>query len=244
MKKMVTLIKTFRRAAYLEGEGIGTWYAYLSKSRIYQKIKKEVSSILIDGLPEKYSLGMDALFWGKTRPVFAYDKRVNKIKEARKIAVQLSHKNIKFSSKKRKMPVDLLTNTDVLQNFSNRELKKYLENSYDRAKKYLLFVMPNKGCYAHPKISHYQTKSLKEMTRLIDKKRVKIIDQGYLDIPLWPAGINLPSRAKRENSLFSLLTLFLVPPLVILEVFYPLWLKKRLAHAIYLLLKKKDDEDE
>src|SRR3989344_9188129 len=78
---MDSLIKILYRATFLEGEGVGLWYEYLSKCRIYNQIQDEIKSVLIDRLPEKFGLGLDFFYWVyKKKKLFISDNRTSKLK--------------------------------------------------------------------------------------------------------------------------------------------------------------------
>ncbi len=234
-------------ATLAEGEGIGTWYEYLAKRRIYKKIQTEVNIIYVDSLPEKYGLGLDLLFW-TNKKIYISDARENKITEIKRVVnkLKITNPEIIFFSPKTK--VDLIVNTEVLQNFNGNELTSYIKHAANKTSKYILLFIPNQKCYAHPKISGLNSKSLLPMTKLIkNHKNLIIADSGYIDIPPWPAGMSIQSKAKDiQPTVIKLLfakflnqfAQILIPILVKLEVYYPLFIQKHNAHMIYFLLKK------
>src|SRR3989344_3601158 len=180
---MDSLIKILYRATFLEGEGVGLWYEYLSKCRIYNQIQDEIKSVLIDNLPEKFGLGLDFFYWVyKKKKLFICDKRISKLKAVKNIYIKLykDHQDIIIS--KTHHNVDLICNTEVLQNYDDEQILNYLSQLDKISSKYILFFIPNKESYAHPKFSGLKSKRLDQMINLTQKSQFNVMSSGYIDI--------------------------------------------------------------
>lgn len=232
-----------------EKEGIGIWYEYLAKSRVYPPEKN--IKVLVFGLPEKYGIGIDnLLFLVKSGSLTVIDHRPQVLADFKKITkdflgenVNLKILNVKDFTKTEftDNSFDLVCSSEVLQQFTN-----YIEVVREMirvSKKDIVFFVSNKACYAHPKFSGLSSYSLKEIKNQLKKiRQIQIKKAGYADIPPWPSGINVTQNEKtRESFLINLVKnifIFITPTLVRLEIFYPLPLRRWLAHFIYFKLEK------
>lgn len=182
-----------------ESGGFGIWYEYIAKFRIFKKFR-DSKKVLIFGLPEKYSLGLDTLFFADSSELHVVDNRKKTLEDYKKYADKFSKKiriiyidNLKDAIKLKKNKYDLLISTEVLQNETS-----LISVMKDLAKEIIIFV-PNKQCYAHPKISHLNSLSMTELRKLGKQAGMKIIDFGYIDCPPWPAGACLPKEIEERG---------------------------------------------
>jgi hypothetical protein len=182
----------FYQVSSIEKGGFGIWYEYLAKSRIFRKFQN-AKSVIIFGLPKKYSLGLDTLFFAdKSELTVVDDKRESLLKYsgfAKKLSKKVkTHyvKNLKTFKAKKKY--DLLITTEVIQDDTS-----LFETIGKLADKIIVFV-PNKRCYAHPGISGLNSLSLKELLNLGKNNNLRVLESGYIDCPPWPAGACLPKK--------------------------------------------------
>lgn len=230
----------FYNLAFAEKGNFGIWYEYLAKFRIFKKFKS-CKRVLIFGLPEKYSLGLDTLFFADNLEFCVVEDRKEVLKNyeffakkfKKKVSTILVPKLLNFKPKKK---FDLVISTEVIQN--NISLISSLKKL---ARKIIIFV-PNKKCYAHPKLSHLNSLSLKELKYFGKNEGLKIIDSGYIDCPPWPAGVELEKEKNLKNPyykdpifiLFIKIILFKITPfLVHFDNIYPPPIKELNSHMVF-----------
>lgn len=247
--------KYFRNIRIAEKEGLGTLYEYISKLRVYNAlVSKKFKKVLLLGLPEKYGSSLAVLIFFPSAKFTVVDPRKERLVDfedfTKHIISNVSVKLVKsdivdYCAKKN---FDLIINTEVIQQFRGKELIKLVSTIYRLASGYVVLFIPNRDCYAHPKISGLQAYSLEYFENYIKQNsNFEIISKGYVDIPPWPAGFILPNgKANRFSGLFTevfrfirIALVFPIPFLVILERFYPVYFKKRQAHMIYLILRNQ-----
>ena len=171
------------------------WTEYLAKYRLLSKIK-DIKSMLVVGLPEEYGLGVDIIPYSlKGVNVTVIDPRKNKLKRFEEIVKNI-HANVKtvLCEDLTKIPFkdsefDIVINTEVIQAYE-KSYKKIIKEMERVSKKHMFIFFPNSYCYAHPGISKLNSYKIKDITKIVS---FKIVKKGYLDIPPWPAGINLES---------------------------------------------------
>lgn len=236
--------------SFAEREGIGMWYEYLAKRRIYTS--KNPISVLVCGLPEKYGFGVDNLLFASLgAKLTVVDDRPDILAEFKKIALDFLGENNKVEIIKvddlanlsfAENQFDLVCSSEVLQRFDNYlaiigEMNRVSSNR-------IVFFVSNAGCYAHPKISGLNSYDLKKLKTEIEQQGTsKIVRAGYADIPPWPSGINVSQNEKiNQGKMFELgkaVFKIITPMLARLEILYPQPLRKLMAHFIYFDLKKK-----
>ncbi len=225
-----------------EKGGFGIWYEYLAKSRIFRRFVNS-RKVLIFGLPEKYSLGLDTLFFAEKSELDIIDNRRETLNEYKRYAALFSRKiKIKYVAnlhnlKKQKEKYDLLISTEVLQNdVSLMPVMKHLADI-------IIIFVPNKQCYAHPRISHLNSLSLEELKKIGEKEGLHLLDSGYIDCPPWPAGACLPKsegEKKREPIYLKIIKKILAkftPFLSKLDFRYPSPWKELNSHMVYCIFK-------
>jgi len=233
------ICKFFYELSMTEGGGFGIWYEYLAKYRIFKNFHDK--NILIFGLPEKYSLGLDTLYFSDFANLEILEPRKKILQDYKKFAekfgkkIKIINKDFKkFNNKK----YDLVISTEVIQNDPSL-LKKisFFGN------KIIIFV-PNKKCYAHPKISKLNSLSLKELKNLGKKYSLKIKNAGYIDCPPWPAGAEL-SKSKKETKekiyvkVVKKILINITPFLAKLDKFYPSPWKELNSHMVYCVFENE-----
>jgi hypothetical protein len=226
----------FYEVSMAENGGFGIWYEYIAKSRIFNKFKNS-KKVLIFGLPEKYSLGLDTLFFADNSELNVVDNRKKVLEDYKKYADKFSKKiktiyikNLNEATKLKKNKYDLLISTEVLQN--DISLMSVMK---DLAKEIIVFV-PNKQGYAHPRISHLKSLSLKRLKEIGKQAGMKIVDSGYIDCPPWPAGATLPKEEKKEGLAMKLVKKILTRITPLLSKFDSLYLspwKEINSHMIF-----------
>jgi hypothetical protein len=246
---------------YAEYEGIGTWYEYLAKSRVFKKIAPK--TVLLAGLPQEYGLASDILLFAmKGSSVTVIDDREDKLEEFVNLAKKFKIKNIKKVLLKDflKFPFendsfDLVTNTEALQRA--KDPKKMILEMERVSKKHVFVFAPNSYYYAHYLITKIGTFKL---SQLIDYSNLKIEGKGYVDKPPWPAGVAISSSKisftqgskaqerkkseatnKKDNLLISLIKstfILFTPILVRLDALYLPPLRELLSHMCYVHLVK------
>lgn len=232
--------KLFLNLSEIESGGLGIWYEYLSKYKIISKIK-DLKSVLVCGLPEKYSIGLDTLYFlTKNKELFVIDERPDILNKYKKFAKKFTNKKFRTKIVKNlsKLPFksnsfDLVISTEVLQRYEDHE--KITREMERVSKKYVLCFVPNYYCYAHPKISKLNSLKFKDI------KLRKITKKGYIDIAPWPAGIKLQKNGKKEGmhiKLIKFIMNLLIPLLVKFEFVYIPPIRQYLAHMIYIKAQK------
>jgi hypothetical protein len=236
----------FYEVSMAERGGFGIWYEYLAKFRIFKRFKKS-KKVLIFGLPRKYSLGLDTLYFSDYSEVHIVDDQIENLKEYKKYADQFKKKvkiisveSLKKAAILKKEKYDLLISTEVLQeDISLFNIMKELSET-------IIVFVPNKNCYAHPLISKLKSLSLKKLKELGKENNLKIIDSGYIDCPLWPAGACLPKSEegkinKKEAFYISMIKKALtkiIPKLVKIDNHYPWFWRKLNSHMAFCIYKK------
>ena len=188
------------KVARVEGEGYGTAYEYYSKINFLINLlkKREISRVLIYGLPEKYGFSMDKLIiFGKILKVREIDiveprrERLDKFIRISKILKLDNYvNNIFIKELHRFTPTktyDLIVSTDVFHRLSHNEKKKYSETVIKKSKYYIIFV-PNK------KIGENELKTLFNDYNLFD----------YIDCPPFPSGKKIKRNEQKGNIKISL----------------------------------------
>jgi hypothetical protein len=236
----------FYEVSMAEKSGFGVWYEYLAKSRIFKHFKR-AKKVLIFGLPRKYSLGLDTLYFSGDSNVHVVEDRIKNLKEYKKYADQFGREvkiipvsNLKEAEKLKKEKYDLLISTEVLQ--EDVSLFKVMK---ELSEEIIIFV-PNKNCYAHPIISGLKSLSLKKLKEIGKENDLKIIDSGYIDCPPWPAGACLPKSEegqiiKKEAFYISAIKKWLtkaIPKLVKMDNHYPGIWRKLNSHMAFCIYKK------
>ncbi len=235
----------FYKVSMAEQGGFGIWYEYLAKSRIFNKFK-DPKNVLIFGLPEKYSLGLDTLFFAENSELTVLDNRMENLKDYKKYADQFSKgvkttyiPDLKETRGLKGNRYDLLISTEVLQN--DPSLMFIMKN----LAKVIIIFAPNKQCYAHPRISHLNSLSLEELKLLGKEANLTLIDSGYIDCPPWPAGACLP-KSEGESikepiylKLVKKLLTKLTPSLSRLDSHYPAFWKQLNSHMVYCIFKNE-----
>jgi len=234
------ICKFFYDISMAEQGGFGIWYEYLAKYRIFKKF--DAKRILIFGLPEKYSLGLDTLYFSGISEMDIVDERKKNLERYKDFAkkfnkkIKTINKNLKIFNNKN---YDLVISTEVIQN--NLSLFKKIKSL---GKTIVIFV-PNKQCYAHPKISKLNSMSLKELENLGKKQSLKLKEKGYIDCPPWPAGACLPKEEdinKKESIIIKMIkkTLIKITPfLARLDKFYPSPWKELNSHMVYCVFENE-----
>ncbi len=248
---------------FKEWEGIGTWYEYLVKYKIFRKLKG-VRTVLVAGLPQEYGLSTDMLLFAEYAKLTVVDDRKHKLNQFKKIAKSFgvaSNVRTVYCKNLSKYPFkdnsfDLVSNTEAIQRVKNFE---YMIKEMERvSKKHIILFIPNAYYYSHYLITKIKTFKLKNVEKLC---KYKVIDKGYLDRPPWPAGIAVSSSKisftkgskaderkkelenKVKDSFFIFIIkkifIFFTPALVFIEKIYPSPLKEILSHMFYIHMVKE-----
>ncbi|HTY44207.1 MAG TPA: methyltransferase domain-containing protein [Patescibacteria group bacterium] len=245
-----------------EYEGIGTWYEYLVKYRIFRKLKN-INSVLLAGLPEEYGLASDILLFAiHGIKVTVIDDRKEKIDEFMNLAEKFGMKEnitVKLLKDFKKLPFkensfDLVTNTEAIQRIP--DCKNFIREMERVSGKHVIIFSPNGYYYSHYLITKIKTFRMKEF---VSACSLKIAGKNYLDRPPWPAGVAVSSnisftqgsKAKerlelqkqgKKDSFFISTTkkifTFFTPALALSEIFYPSPLKEFLSHMFFIHMIK------
>lgn len=250
--------KRLLKLTYAEWEGIGTWYEYLVKYKIFKKLKN-IKTVLVAGLPQEYGLSTDMLLFALNSKVTIIDNRKEKLNQFLQIAKKFKlDSNIKliYCKDLTKYPFkdntfDLVSNTEVIQRVKNP--KKMIKEMERVSKKHIMLFIPNAYYYSHYIITKIKTFKMKNILNVCNHKIVK---KGYLDRPPWPAGIavsasgisfsegskskerkNFEKKGIKEGLIISSIKkifTILTPTLVSLEFLYPPPLRQLLSHMFYI----------
>jgi ubiquinone/menaquinone biosynthesis C-methylase UbiE len=245
-----------------EYEGIGTWYEYLAKYRLFRKLKN-IHSVLLAGLPQEYGLASDILLFAvHGAKITVIDDRKDKLEEFSSLAKRfnVSEKvTLKLLKNFDKIPFrensfDLVTNTEAIQRMENYQ--SFIKEMERVSGKHVIIFLPNGYYYSHYIITKIRTF---KMNSFIQHCSLKIAGKNYLDRPPWPAGVAVSSnisftegsKAKKREELqkqgakdsFLISAIkktftFFTPALSLMEVFYPSPLKEFLSHMFYVHMVK------
>jgi len=224
-------IKSLYVLALAEGEGVGTAYEYFAKRLLLRRWlagKKQPSSILIAGLPEKYGSSLDILQLAQElgagvtvvdeRPA-ALDKWQRSWAAARKAgrlkAVQAQAITVKTmaSLTVAGAPFDLILSSEVLQRLNPDEQVAYgqqvgemaagprVHKDGERAGTSIALFTPNGDNPAHTAISGLAGLRLDELRALSSHILSHAAPplHGYIDVPPFPPGITR-SDVQREQA--------------------------------------------
>ena len=189
----------FYDVSITEKSGFGVWYEYMVKYRIF-RLFKDSKKVLVFGLPERYSLGLDTLSFATNSELHIVDTNMDFLKNYKKFADMFNKKvkiihvdDLKKTEFLKKNKYDLLVSAEVLQNDTTlfKIMKEFSED--------IVIFVPNKQCYAHPRISHENSLSINELKKLGGENKLILIKSGYLDCPPWPAGAMLPRQKGKES---------------------------------------------
>lgn len=248
--------------ALTEGEGTGTAYEYLVKSKLLRKwfsqTRLKHQRILIAGLPEKYGYSMDFVLLAQTlnAEVFVLDDRKERIEKFRNVFRELTAEG-KIESlsleilrvKDWKSPeidvfFDMAISCEVIQRLGTYEKVEYL-NFLGSVADYVILFSPNSENALHAKISGLRTVNLNFLTELIEENSsFQILERGYVDSPPFPPGLSLGKGSHGLNSKKSIV-LGLMIPLVFwatLERFQSSQILRRNAHITYVLSKRRTNK--
>jgi len=148
---------------------------------------------------------------------------------------------------------DLVWNSDVITHFENpfeciREMARV-------TKRLVLVFVPNRlhignlllqlyldVTKAKSEIRYECSMTVKTLRRIFEKASLKIVEQGYIDVPLWPSHLSVFSLAKKKRWNWSTVDFTSVSKLIhvqsILEESLPKRIKAVQAHIVYVLGKK------
>lgn len=258
-KKMITYDeKKLLELTLAEYEGIGTWYEYLVKYRIFRKLKN-INSILLAGLPEEYGLASDILLFAiHGIKITVIDDRKEKLNEFIELAKKFNiekNVNIKLLKDFNKLPFkensfDLVTNTEAIQRIP--DYRTFIREMERVSKKHVIVFSPNGYYYSHYIITKIKTFT---MHNFLSAFSLKIINKNYLDRPPWPAGVAVSSnisfttgsKAKKRAqlkeqgakdgvliSLIKKIFIFFTPAWALSEILYPSPLKEFLSHMFFV----------
>ena len=206
--------KAMHYAAWLGGEGYGTTYEYMAKARFLVKVKSILgcdgaTQLLILGLPQKYGLSLDFLFWVdylEVENIMVFDTRDDLLvdfMECRQYLIDegliknIPIKDIRDWDHLDEMDLSscIVVSCESFQAFDEDE-KVLAAKTYNRAKYGFCFV-PNDYNEAHRKITHLPT--IKENN--LNKYFTNILTDCYLDCPPVPSGFELPSSGRDKTNL-------------------------------------------
>lgn len=242
----------------LEGEGLGSSYEYVNKLQKLERWfgNKMVDNMIVAGLPGKYGFNLDLIlyFYLKgAKKIVVVDDRLERLDQFGKIlADKLLPKRLQLTVicrlvtsqqltspdfyKKQFGNVDLVVNSEVIQNWDPNRRKIWLNTICDMTTNLTVFV-PNRGNLAHMRISKLKSLSVEELNGLFQRK----VKTGYLDMPPFPPGIKRNKEQKASLVSFNLFWLF-APNLLMIwmklqDSLLSRWLPTR-AHLVYALYKK------
>jgi hypothetical protein len=251
-------IRFLYKLALAEGEGVGTAYEYHAKLRKLQRFLSAVErpkQILVAGLPERYGFSMDFVLLSELMcaEVLVADERPERVERAKEVLGDLSSRGILRGSKVRfclteplaEMQLedapeggfDLALSCEVLQRIGDHK-HRYVSRLKELARSLGVFA-PNRGNESHAKLSGLESVFLEELLALCEQGagRVRILDDGFVDLPPFPPGVQR-SQEKREQATESSLEGLLMRGLELycsLEGVCPKFLKERFAHIVYVL---------
>ncbi|OGF46895.1 MAG: hypothetical protein A2231_12635 [Candidatus Firestonebacteria bacterium RIFOXYA2_FULL_40_8] len=246
-------MKKFYKVALLEGEGLGTAYEYYVKRRLFIKLlgkEKHLDSFCVFGLPEKYGSSMDFCVLAdqvKAGRVVMLDEREEAVKKCSTAVARLKDEKIipdslvqvKEGMLLRDDKYDFITNCDVFQRFNEEETIKMIEGAASNSKLSLFFI-PNGFNVSHVAFPARRSINPVDFVKKISDK-VKVVRWGYIDMPPFPSGSKLSDEKKNavKSGLFSFFVFLILRIWSIVEMLTPSFIKKRFAHAFYVVVKGK-----
>lgn len=245
---MSGLANKFYDLAIAEGEGLGTAYEYLAKYRLFDKIipKEKKLKVLISGLPEIYGYSLDFVFFCREYNLDyeIIDERADRIDRIKQICRKIN--NIKIPAQHRNLcdldsiypekGFDWVFSCEVFQRFSRKDRSRHIISLKKIAKNAVLFI-PNGDNEAHNTHSGLSAIKLRELIGQFDSiYNYRIKDVGYVDMPPWPPGakkniFRSETNGKKRNILLNILRIA-----AFIEPVYPLFIKSRYAHLIYIVI--------
>jgi hypothetical protein len=179
--------------ANTQDEGYGGVYERISLGRFLNRLCKQLNlkSVLELGVP--FSKGYDNMVFIKEGcEVKIADKNIDEIK-----ANWPSNKKPKFSS------MNVEGEFDLVWNFALINTKpEIIDEMIKKSKKYVLFFTPNIWNYGTPfhifyhlitgiKCDHaekgsFKLRRLSGLAKFAEKKGLKVLEKGYVDMPFWP----------------------------------------------------------
>jgi hypothetical protein len=222
------------KLAVLEGEGIGTAYEYVQKLKFISKTITEIPrSILIFGLPEKYGLSSDFIFFSGLvgSKLKIIDDRPEKIKQIDTV-VDFLGDIFPALSKKTNIEVckicdfhdakkyDIILSSEVLQRIDKKA--EYFRKIRENSKRAIIFL-PNDKNFMHRIVSGLGHVPNKKIMQLCGSLGLRV-NISYLDCPPLIPGIRIKGVGKeaRMPNVMKIFQLF--------EDAMPLTLKKILSH--------------
>lgn len=196
--------KSMHYAARLGGEGYGTAYEYMAKARFLVRVKhdlgcEDIDKLLILGLPQKYGLSLDFLFWAeylRVSEVLVFDTREGKLDAFLKGKQWLVDKGIL-----KDLPIQVLRDWQSLSGLDlsssvivscesfqswDEEKRRFAGKLYGSARCGFCFV-PNDYNDAHRKITHLPTIEGNNLERYFSN----VLSKAYLDCPPVPSGFEI-----------------------------------------------------
>ena len=199
-------------AARLGGEGYGTTYEYMAKGWLLMRTKSllgcdGIDKMLILGLPQRYGLSLDFLFWAEYLQVS--EVVVFNTEDDRTEAFLYGRQWLLEHGKLKDIPIrvlkkwedlsglDLSTFLVVCESLSswNEEKRMYTNELYNQARCGFCFV-PNDYNEAHRRMTHLPT--IKE--NKLDDYLSNIKFDRYLDCPPVPSGFEFPTSWRDKNN--------------------------------------------
>ena len=245
----------FLRAAYQEGEGLGTWYEYLSKKRVLDK-SEAPGSILAAGLPARYGVGIDLAWYclGGAK-LTVLDPRESALTAFAECCdgMHVPAENIE-RKQSALLPIpfennafDLVTNTEVAQDMGD-DLREMMVEMMRVTKKDAAIFLPNAYCYAHPRISGLRSLKLSELLKAAADVQCEIESAGYVDICPFPVGLAVGGSnpagegpAAPESLPVKCLKKFFLKAIPVFSCLERLWIppiRQVAGHMVYVILRK------
>ena len=241
------LARKFYDLAVSEGEGLGTVYEYLVKYKLLSSTisKNEKPKILIAGLPEKYGYSFDFISFCEEcdSDYEIVDERTAKIDRLKqifektysgKVSVQ-PHNLCALDDIYPQGYFDWALSCEVLQRLSPGGQIEYIKSLKKIATRVILFV-PNGENLKHHTSSGLHAISKKALMDLLGiVSDYGYNDIGYIDMPPWPPGVKKNifrghPAGEKYNIILNILGI-----VSLAEVTYPLFVRSRYAHLIYVV---------
>jgi hypothetical protein len=248
-------MKKLYEVALLEGEGLGTAYEYYMKRMLLNRLFFKFGiprTICVFGVPEKYGSSMDfCLLAGdvKADSVTIYDEREQAVKKCRIAAEKVKERGIisdlvlEFSQKEgmelKGKQFDFITNCDVFQRFEEEKALSMINDAASNSS-YSLFFLPNGY-----NVNHVASPDRKAIDPVLFvekvKKSVEVLEWGYVDMPPFPSGsrISEQKRSAVKSGIFSFGVFLVLKLWAVFEAMLPFFIKKKFAHAFYIIVRRK-----
>ena len=250
---------------------MGTAYEYYSKLRVMYSVFSRTGaphSMVVVGLPEKHGYDLDFVLLahelrtlgGRHCPLRVHEDRPDVLTDFCRTLQELPDPAMREQIELGRIDslidwppltssrFDWVVSTASVQRLPDNEIVTYIQRARQTANYAFLFI-PNSGNRAHLTLSGLRGLDIDRVLALCrqaaraDGTHPPVIAAGYCDIPPFPPGLERSQEAKERamHSPMETLAMWVLEWWCRGESLIPRFLKKRLAHLIYVALDLRED---